>query len=90
MSITNEGVKIKNNVHLGYKAITPSDTVVVPAPHNDGFVVTVAGTVTFNTPDTSGDNLVLTFAAGDVWYVNLKLVLATGTTATVFGIRLNT
>ena len=90
MSITNEGVKIKNNLHLGYKAITPHDTDPVDKIYSDGFVVTVGGPVTFNTKDTGGDDLVLTFAAGDVWYVNLNLVKATGTTATVFGIRLNT
>jgi len=88
MTITNEGVKIKNNLHLGYKNHTKSDTVALPTPHNDGVVVLTAGTLIFQTYDTSGDDLTLTFSAGDVWYANIQFVKA-ASTATHMGIRLN-
>jgi hypothetical protein len=84
-----QGVRIINNVHIGYKAIVPSDTVPVPAPYNDGFLVLVAGNVVFNTRDVGGDDVTLAYGIGDVWYVQLNLVKATGTTATLKGIRIN-
>ena len=44
---------------------------------------------TMETYDSSGDDLTLTFAAGDVWYANIKYVKV-ASTATHMGIRLNT
>lgn len=83
-----QGVKILNNIHKGYQTITPSDTIVVNPIYGDGFLVMTAGTIKFNCKDISAD-VTLTFAIGDVWYADLNLVYATGTTATMLGIRLN-
>jgi hypothetical protein len=83
-----QGVRIINNKHLGYKNHTKSDTVVLPAPYNDGIVILTAGTAVIETYDSSGDDLTLTFVAGDVWYANIKFVKSTST-CTHMGIRLN-
>jgi hypothetical protein len=82
-----QGVNILNNIHRGYQTITPSDTDAIDPNYSEGFLVSVAGTVRFDCKDASAD-VTLTFAIGDVWYADLRRVYATGTTATVIGIKL--
>ena len=82
-------VAIANNRIIGHKNHTPSDTVVVPKPYNDGFVVLTPGTAVITPIDTGSDDLTLTFVAGDVWYESVKFIKV-ASTATFMGLRLNT
>jgi hypothetical protein len=82
-------VDVANNIPLGFKAITPSDSDTIDPNYSEGIIATTTGgAAVINCKDGSAD-ITITLTADVPFYADIKQVKLTGTAATgIHGIKL--